>query len=1024
VANLSLVFDLIGRDVSASKAFKNVGDSAERAGKQGENFGTKLAGGLKLAGGALLGAGIIEGFKSLYDAAAESAKIGRLTTQVIKTTGGVANVTAKQVGDLATALSKKTGVDDEVIQSGENLLLTFTNVRNEVGKGNDIFNQATGIITDMSVALGQDTSSSAIQLGKALNDPIKGVTALQRVGVSFTASQKDQIKTLVESGKTMDAQKLILGELTKEFGGAAEAASTPFQKLQVNLGNLAETLGSNLIPYVDRFANFMMDDVLPAVTDVGGVVAGTLGPALGLAVDLFKGLFEVVGGVAHFFNDLPGPLKAVAVSLGAMAVLKGPIGSLFGTLRDTAQTAALRALYLKDSLTGIGGAAGVAKAGASGLMGFFGGPWGLALTGATVGVSLLTSVLGDSSEATKKSKQAAQDYADALREANGVINESVRQAAAKAAQDAGVLDVSKKLGIALPDVTSAITNQGDALDSVRARLKAFIDEHTLHAGPGVRASANALDAEAISAKKALDGLNNIVSGGDKATTSQLQIAEATGKAAVGMGSAKQAADQLMAGLQDTADAAGEARTQTDLFKTSLDILTGQNVSLLQVQSQLQNSLAAATKAMSKEGGAVLDAAGALNLHTENGRKAADVLLDVRNSGNELISTMIQQGRTTAEVTAADANLRAGFVNTARQMGISEAAALKLADQILGIPKERTTQIKADTGQATTAVRNLQAGINNLKGRTVQIKVETSGTGAFTGNTRVMTPGLATGGAVFGPGTGTSDSIPAMLSNGEHVLTAREVKAAGGHSAIQRWRKSLVQAFAAGGPVAPASITAELDARSYNSSITAMAQKVAKSLEPVTGMIGALAFAKSQVGKPYIWGGVGPRGYDCSGFMSAITNVIRGRSPYSRVGSTASFPWGGFAGGYGAFTIGSTPNAGGGIGHMAGTLLGVNVESTGDHVRIGSAARGASNSLFRTRAHLAMANGGVIGEPVSGIGHYSGRSYSFGESGPETVTPGVHTPGTTYVTHVTVDRDADKIARAVEQSQRTREFLHG
>jgi phage-related minor tail protein len=92
--------------------------------------------------------------------------------------------------DLATAISNKTGIDDEAIQSGENLLLTFTNIRNETGKGNDVFNQATQTITDMSVALGQDMKSSAIQVGKALNDPIKGVTALQRVGVSFTAAQK------------------------------------------------------------------------------------------------------------------------------------------------------------------------------------------------------------------------------------------------------------------------------------------------------------------------------------------------------------------------------------------------------------------------------------------------------------------------------------------------------------------------------------------------------------------------------------------------------------------------------------------------------------------------------------------------------------------------------------------------------------------------------------------------------------------------------------------------------------------
>jgi hypothetical protein len=71
-------------------------------------------------------------------------------------------------------------------------------VRNETGKGNDIFTQATKVVTDMSVALGQDGTKSAIQLGKALNDPIKGVTALARVGVTFTQGQKDQIKTLEE----------------------------------------------------------------------------------------------------------------------------------------------------------------------------------------------------------------------------------------------------------------------------------------------------------------------------------------------------------------------------------------------------------------------------------------------------------------------------------------------------------------------------------------------------------------------------------------------------------------------------------------------------------------------------------------------------------------------------------------------------------------------------------------------------------------------------------------------------------
>lgn len=152
---------------------------------------------------------------------------------------------------------------------------------------------------------------------------------------------------------------------------------------------------------------------------------------------------------------------------------------------------------------------------------------------------------------------------------------------------------------------------------------------------------------------------------------------------------------------------------------------------------------------------------------------------------------------------------------------------------------------------------------------------------------------------------------------------------------------------------------------------------------------ALAWAKSQVGKPYIWGGVGPAGYDCSGFMSAITNVILGRSPHSRVGATANFPWPGFAPGNGQFTIGSTPNAGGGIGHMAGTLLGTNVESRGGQgVVVGPSARGASSPLFTQRAHLAMVKGGILNPHVRDAGGPLLPGYTFnGTGGQETVIPG-------------------------------------
>jgi hypothetical protein len=188
----------------------------------------------------------------------------------LKSTSHAAKVSAKDVESLATAISNKTGIDDEAIQSGENLLLTFTNIRNEVGKGNDIFSQATMTITDMSVALGQDMKTSAIQVGKALNDPIKGMSALRRVGVSFTEDQEKQVKALVKSGKTMEAQKIILAELNKEFGGSAVAAATWGDKAKVAADNIKEAFGKKMLPALEKVSKWFTEegaDSIAAFTD-------------------------------------------------------------------------------------------------------------------------------------------------------------------------------------------------------------------------------------------------------------------------------------------------------------------------------------------------------------------------------------------------------------------------------------------------------------------------------------------------------------------------------------------------------------------------------------------------------------------------------------------------------------------------------------------------------------------------------------------------------------------------------------
>ncbi|MFK4273999.1 hypothetical protein ACI2L5_55625, partial [Streptomyces milbemycinicus] len=111
---------------------------------------------------------------------------------------------------------------------------------------------------------------------------------------------------------------------------------------------------------------------------------------------------------------------------------------------------------------------------------------------------------------------------------------------------------------------------------------------------------------------------------------------------------------------------------------------------------------------------------------------------------------------------------------------------------------------------------------------------------------------------------------------------------------------------------------------------------------------ALTWAKAQAGKPYQWGGAMTPSFDCSGFMGSIQKVIEGKNPKGRIWSTMAFhgdtaPKGWVRNLAAPFQIGITNK---GVGHTAGTLAGVNVESRGGRgVVIGKAARGAHHPMF-------------------------------------------------------------------------------
>jgi hypothetical protein len=307
----TLTVRILGDPAGAKKALNEVEDAA---GKTGDAF-TKIA---KLAGGlglAAIGGGVVSFAKDAIQAGEDARKLNEQTAAAIKSTGGAANISAQQVGDLAGKISAATGIQDDNIQSGENMLLTFTNLKNGVGKGNDVFSQATQTLTDMTVALGSNPQQQAVQLGKALNDPIMGISALSKVGVTFTADQKTMIAGMVQSGDTMGAQKVILSELNKEFGGSAEAQATPIKKLSAIWGQFQETVGTALIPIIDKLATWLGTN-LPRAIALTQSAFHTIKPVL----DAVK---AVLSGVFTLLSEHAGTVKAVAIAVGILAAAMG-----------------------------------------------------------------------------------------------------------------------------------------------------------------------------------------------------------------------------------------------------------------------------------------------------------------------------------------------------------------------------------------------------------------------------------------------------------------------------------------------------------------------------------------------------------------------------------------------------------------------------------------------------------------------------------------------------------------------------
>ena len=319
-------------DSVANKLESTMGSLGNRITHVAEAFGVSFA--------------IFKGIEFIHSSTEAYEKLEFSQSQVeagLRSTGEAAGLTFEELKKSAEESAHKMKYTQAEIMGMQSILLTFPSVTK------DTFGTASQAIADMSTRLGQSLESSAIQVGKALQDPTRGITALRRVGVNFNEVQTEMVKRMVATGHQAQAQAFILKELQTEFAESAEAAAKAdvtfrfnksIEELQVGLGEAADKLLSYVTPALEGFVDLLKDthkfmkelpkmfnDNKTAIEMLAGAVAGgTLG---WIAYTTWTGRAAIANGVMTAVSVIEtGVLYALgtAVEFINAMFLASPIG--------------------------------------------------------------------------------------------------------------------------------------------------------------------------------------------------------------------------------------------------------------------------------------------------------------------------------------------------------------------------------------------------------------------------------------------------------------------------------------------------------------------------------------------------------------------------------------------------------------------------------------------------------------------------------------------------------------------------
>lgn len=400
-----------------------------------------------------------------------------------------------------------------------------------------------------------------------------------------------------------------------------------FEQLQPSIMQVAEAatglvgpLAEGLAPALGAVADLATGTLAPAVTGLSGVLGAVVGP---------------VSSLVSWLGELPSPIGMGVLALGGVIALRGPLtatfaswtasgGTLLATLRGTAGAAAAGSAGLAGwiaSLRAATGAAATFGVVARGSLAVLGGPIGLAIIGVTTALSFMSSSTDEAAESTS-------DFSEAIDENTGALKDNAPAVIAKRLADQGQLTAAENAGLAIADYTRAVMEQGDALESVQAQLKATAVEQIKSGGNWEK-----LVGQAQRAKLATDEyLTSLLTSGDASRGAGLGIGELVGvydavtdeanrlatqqkqvnqanDAAAGVAEdaaggiekvggaadkAEKAATPFADALKELRDSTSEADAATNYLISSLQLMTDGSISAAQMQRETEAAMRAVT----------------------------------------------------------------------------------------------------------------------------------------------------------------------------------------------------------------------------------------------------------------------------------------------------------------------------------------------------------------------------------------------------------------------------------------------